>query len=236
VLRIPPGGPTLEGALLERPNRFLATVELPGGESVRAHVPNPGRMHEFMTPGRRLMLRPAATTERRTTHDLLAVHYAGQWVCIDNRIGAKLARLALESAAVTELQPYREVSAEVVCGASRLDFRLTGDGPACWVEVKSCTLVEDGHGRFPDAPTVRGRRHVGELIERVAAGDRAAVMFIIQRPDARSIGPNDETDPDFGDILRAASAAGVTLVGYTGSWSADGLTLGQSVPVVTDRR
>lgn len=236
MLRIPPGGPTLEGRLLERPNRFLALVELPGGQPVRAHVPNPGRMHEFMTPGRRLMLRPAATAGRRTSHDLLAVHYAGGWVCIDNRIGAKLARLAIESMAIPELQPYRDVAVEVACGASRLDYQLTGDGPPCWVELKSCTLVEDGHGRFPDAPTVRGRRHLAELIERVAAGERAAVMFMIQRPDAASIGPQDETDPEFGDMLRAAIAAGVSAVGYTSSWNQDGLTLGRAVPVVTDRR
>ncbi len=235
MVRIPPGGPTLEGFLLERPNRFLALVELPGGETARAHVPNPGRMREFMDPGRRLMLRPALTAGRRTAYDLLAVHYAGGWVCIDNRLGARLTRRALETGAVPELQPYREVAAEVVCGGSRLDYKLTGDGPPCWVELKSCTLVEDGHGRFPDAPTVRGRRHLGELIERVQAGDRAAVMFLIQRPDAQSIGPHDETDPDFAATLRAALAAGVTPVGYTSSWSADGLTLGQSVPVVTDR-
>ena len=234
MVRVPPGGRLLEGSLLERPNRFLAIVDL-DGEAVRAHVPNPGRMLELMTPGRRLMLRPAAAEGRRTSFDLLAVHYHSQWVCIDNRLGAKLVRAALEDHAVPELEPYETVEAEVRCGESRLDYRLSGDGRIGWVELKSCTLVESGHGRFPDAPTVRGARHLRELIGRVETGERAAAMFLIQRPDAASIGPNDATDPEFGRTLRSAIAAGVVPVAYTSSWNADGLTLEQSVPVVTDR-
>ncbi len=100
---------------------------------------------------------------------------------------------------------------------SRIDFRLrSDDGRVCWVETKSATLVyEDGRAYFPDAPTLRGRRHVEELEHLVSTDVRAAVVFIIQRPDAISIAPNRETDPDFADALGRAQARGVELYAYT---------------------
>jgi sugar fermentation stimulation protein A len=216
--------------LVVRDNRYRAQVRL-GGEVVAAHVPNPGRMAELMQEGRAVQLVEVRRPERKTAYDLVAVEHAGHWICIDNRLGGRLARLALECRSIPELGSYRGLEAEVRCGRSRLDFRLTDDQRTCWVELKSCTLVDDGLGKFPDAPTVRGKRHVEELAARVAAGDEAALLFLIQRPDAVAIRPHDETDPEFGEALRAAAAAGVRTVAYTSSWSPAGLQLGGPVPV-----
>ncbi len=230
-----PAGEVVEGRLIDRPNRYLAHVELDGVE-VAAHVPNPGRMTELMIAGRTVHLRPAAHAERKTAWDLLGILHdtpdGPVPVCIDNRLGGRLARLALEQHALDALPDYGEVRAEVKWGASRLDFRLAAD-PPIWVEVKSCTLVDDGHGRFPDAPTLRGTRHLGELTALVAEGQRAAALFVIQREDVRSVGPNDETDPDFGQALRAAADGGVMLLAVRCAWSPAGLQLRGSIPVFT---
>ncbi len=227
---VPPRGPLLAGELLDRPNRYLARVRV-ARTVIEAHVPNPGRMLELMTPGRPVQLARVDGEHRKTGHDVQACWYHDAWVCIDNRLGGRLARLALEAHAVPELEPYQSVTPEVRLGASRLDFRLDHPGGVTWVEVKSCTLVESGHGRFPDAPTERGRRHLGELTQVTETGVGAAVLFLIQRPDARSIGPNDETDPRFGAALRAAAAAGVRLLAYRSRWTEAGLELLDAVPV-----
>ncbi|MBI3959253.1 MAG: DNA/RNA nuclease SfsA [Chloroflexi bacterium] len=118
---------------------------------------------------------------------------------------------------------------------SRIDFRLSAaDGRVCWVETKSATLVhDDGCAFFPDAPTVRGRRHVEELTHLVGPGVRAAVVFIIQRPDAISIAPNRETDPAFADALSRARARGVELYAYTCGVTTSRVWLEREVPVVT---
>lgn len=224
-------GPLQDAVLLARPNRYLAEVEL-AGERRFAHVPNPGRMHELMVPGRAVRVLSVAAEHRKTDLDLIAVRYLRRWVCIDNRAGGKLARRLLEAHALPALQPYDEVRAEVTVGHSRLDFLLTSEtGPPCWVEVKSCTLVLDGTGRFPDAPTARGVRHLGELTERVEHGERAAVLFLVQRPDAVAIGPNDATDPDFGEALRRAAAAGVQTLAVTSRCLPRGLRLECPIPV-----
>jgi sugar fermentation stimulation protein A len=218
------------GTLLARDNRFLARVRV-GGREALAHVPNPGRMTELMIPGRTVHLRPAPGGTRKTAWDLLAIDHDGLWVCLDNRFGGRLAGLALAAHAIDGLPPYRAVRAEVKSGHSRLDYYLDAEPPT-WLEVKSCTLVVDGRGLFPDAPTVRGTRHLTELTE-LARTCGAAVLFVIQRPDAVSLAPHDATDPAFGAALRNAEAAGVRLLARRCVWSTEGLRLAEAVPVLT---
>ena len=113
----------------------------------------------------------------------------------------------------------REVPAPSHSGAgvhSRFDFcGQDADGRTCWIEVKSVTLVEDGIARFPDAVTARGRRHLLELIDLQRRGDRAAVVFVVQRPDARWVEAHRGRDPAFADALQQATAAGVELYAWT---------------------
>lgn len=131
----------------------------------------------------------------------------------------------------TNLRPSPALSKGV---SSRIDFRLsTEDGAVCWVETKSATLVhDDGRAYFPDAPTLRGRRHVEELEYLALSGARAALVFIIQRPDAISIAPNRETDPDFADALGRARARGVELYAYTCGVTTSRVWLEREVPVM----
>lgn len=114
------------------------------------------------------------------------------------------------------LPPGGTLRAEVRYGrqGSRADFLATSDqGARTWIEVKNVSLVEDGHARFPDAPTERGRKHLQELAAMVAAGDRAALVFCVQRADARSVGPADDIDPAYGQLLREVAAQGVEVYG-----------------------
>ncbi|MCL5027011.1 MAG: DNA/RNA nuclease SfsA, partial [Chloroflexi bacterium] len=139
---------------------------------------------------------------------------------ITSQLGGLIRRGALP-----EFACYPALRPEFTYGHSRFDFWLSGRDvgcpasdllapPDCLVEVKSVTLMRDGVGLFPDAPTVRGRRHVTELAEAVRAGHRAAVVFVAQRSDVRSFVPNDALDPAFGAALRAAAAAGVEVHAY----------------------
>jgi sugar fermentation stimulation protein A len=213
----------------ERANRYLAWVEREG-ERLACHVANPGRLKELLIPGRPALILPAAAAHRRTGYDLLAVEHQGIWVGIDNRLGNRLLRWRLE-VGLEEVGSYETIRSEVTLGKSRIDFLLTGRNGPLWLELKSCTLVEAGIARFPDAPTVRGRRHVEELTAARAAGQRAGILFLIQRPDAHCWQPHEAIDPDFGAALRAAVAAGVEVWAYTSEWSEKLLRWGQRVPV-----
>src|SRR5690606_25235402 len=127
---------------------------------------------------------------------------------------------------------YTEYAKEVTWGESRFDARLSGPAGTCLVETKSVNLVENGTALFPDAPTLRGTRHVEELVQAYEEGLGAAVVFVIQRSDARQFSPYDGADPVFGQALRAAHKAGVKLYAYTCRVTLDYMVLDGEVPVV----
>ena len=207
-------GKLVEGRFVTRDNRFRVTAEV-GGKQVWAHLPNSGRLGELLLPGRRVVLveRPAAG--RKTGYDLNLVELDGRWISVDARLPNDLVEEALLVGRLEPLAGYPALRREVTFGRSRFDFQLRGPGrPPCLVEVKSITLVVDGLGCFPDAVTLRGRKHVNELAQAVAAGYRAAAVFVVQRDDATGVRPHDESDPDFGQALRDAAAQGVEVYAY----------------------
>jgi len=118
-------------------------------------------------------------------------------------------------------------------GESRIDFRLGGATGVCWAEIKSVTLVDDTDGvaRFPDAPTARGARHVRELTAAVGRGQRAAVVFVVQRADARRFTPHDRADAAFGVALREAADAGVGVYAWTCEVSRRAITVDRQISV-----
>ncbi len=226
----------LWGTFRSRPNRFRMEVELDDGSMVSAHCPNPGRMEELFTGGEQVSLRLAppttSTIKRVTTHDVLGVLYKDHWVSIDSRLPNSLVAEALARGAITELTDWQVGRAEHTWGSSRFDFLLKGpEGEKGLMEVKSCTLVEQGIAIFPDAPTLRGARHLRELAESTNQGYRAWALFCIQRPDAEKWRPHREMDPDFALACREAHDAGVELMAYTCDFDGVTLTLRKGVPV-----
>ncbi len=206
-------GKTLRGVFQERPNRFLALVKV---EDVvlPSFLPNPGRMHELLTPGTEVILREVLKENRKTDYDLIGVFYNGQVVSVDSRVPNKLVLEALKNRDIEELSEYNMIKPEYGYGHTRFDFFLANEHESCLLEAKSCTLVKDGVAMFPDAETERGRRHVRDLVKAKKEGYRACVLFIVQRTDVQVFAPNDETDPEFGKVLRDAAVEGVEVYAY----------------------
>lgn len=226
--------PLVRGRFVRRDNRFRATVVVDGAE-VWTHVPNSGRLEELFVPGRSLWLAPAAAPQRKTGYDLKLVAYPvpgrGEvLVSVDARLPNPLFAEALAGGRLDGFS-YSSFVREVRLGASRIDFRLEGAGGACWVETKSVTLVEEEVALFPDAPTGRGRRHLRELEAAVAAGEGAAVVFVVQRPDAESFAPHPTADPAFAQTLRDGAAAGVRVRAYACDVSLKAIAISHEIPV-----
>ena len=215
-----------EAVFLERPNRFIARVLL-RGEMVTCHVKNTGRCRELLVPGATVYLSAGETPLRKTAYDLIAVEKGSRLINMDAQAPN---RCFAEWAGVFE--PGAAVRPEVTVGGSRLDFclELPGGGKH-YVEVKGVTLEEDGHARFPDAPTERGVKHLHELTRLAAEGHRATVFFVIQMADVKDFSPNDATHPAFGEALRRAAEAGVNVAAYSCRVMPDSLTIDQPVPV-----
>jgi sugar fermentation stimulation protein A len=226
-VRLPP---LIPGRLVQRENRFRVTVEL-DGEAVGAHLPNSGRLTELLTPGRPCWLAPISSPHRKTDFDLKLVEFAGVLISVDARLPNPLLAEALEQERLVPFQGHASFAREVPLGESRVDFRLQMPSGITWIEAKSVTLVEDGLALFPDAPTARGTRHVRELTGAVRQGDRAAIAFVVQRPDARRLAPHDRADPAFGEALRAAVESGVDLLAWTCQVSRETITVAGQIPV-----
>lgn len=217
-------GRIIRGIFHERPNRFLALVKI-DNRILPTFLPNPGRMHELLTPGTKVILREVLRENRKTSHDLIGVLYDGQMVSVDSRLPNGLVLRALKNGDIEELSRYSAIKPEHSHGNARFDFFLANERERCLLEVKSCTLVKGGIAMFPDAKTERGRRHVIDLMEAKKEGYRACVLFIVQRSDAHVFSPNDEADPEFGEALRDASVKGVEVYAYCSAFTGNKITL-----------
>ncbi|RKZ16755.1 DNA/RNA nuclease SfsA [bacterium] len=215
--------PLIRGSFLAREKRFTIHVRLDDGREVAAHTNNTGRMRGCLAPHCPIWLSAAANPARKLPWTLELVETtdetgpgiaAGVLVGVNTARANDLAVEAIGGGMVPGLDPTWQLRREVPYGrqGSRADILLTGpDNRRAWVEVKNVSLVENGHARFPDAPTARGRKHLEELATMVAAGDRAVLLFCVQRGDADSAGPADDIDPDYGVLLRSAMAVGVEV-------------------------
>lgn len=226
--------PTVNGRLIKRLNRFVAAVDV-DGQTVLANVANSGRMQELLFPGNRVVLEAHFGKERKTPYDLILAEYGGFLVSVDSRLPNFLVADAINRGLLSAFAGLKVERREVVYGESRLDLKLTSVDSAHptegFAEIKSCTLVRDGVALFPDAPTTRGARHLRELMRAVKEGYLAYVVFLIQRNDAQSFAPNDNTDPDFGRTLREAVAVGVQVKAYTCHVDQTGVEVVGEIPV-----
>jgi sugar fermentation stimulation protein A len=225
------GEQMVDGEFLERPNRYLAHV-LIDGKKVSAHVPDPGRLPGLMIPGRKVRLIYQPGPKRKTDYSLVLVRHGAIWVSVYPVFANSLIKEALTKNTLPMFAGFKDFTSEAKMGSSRFDFKLDYENGQAFVEVKSVSFVEEGIGKFPDAPTERGARHLMELTELKHKGIRAAVIFVSQRSDTRTIIPNDELDPKFGDCLRKAHQAGVELVGYNCKVTPSAVSLQDQVEVV----
>lgn len=224
------GDRMVDGIFLERPNRYLAQVEV-DGRTVAAHVPDPGRLPGLMIPQRRVRLIYNPGPKRKTDYTLVLVRHGRIWVSVFPVFANRLVGDALRRGELPGISGYTDFAAEVKAGHSRFDFLLNYSSGPMYIEVKSVSLVERSVGMFPDAPTERGRRHVEELTALQQKGIRTAVVFVSQRSDTRIITPHDEIDPEFGQRLREAKRAGVQLLGLNCRVTASGVTLKDPVEI-----
>ena len=206
-------GEFVEGQFIRRPNRFLTVVMIDGQEEY-AHLPNPGRLEELMLPGAAVALRKESGLSRKTRYTLVMVYKDGLLVSLDTMFPNKLAEEAIQNREIKEFQEYRFIRREAQYKNSRFDLLLSKGETPCFVEVKSVSMVRDRLAMFPDAPTVRGTKHVHHLMEAMDEGYEAAILFLVQRNDADKFTSNDDTDPKFGDALREAQSYGVKLYAY----------------------
>ncbi len=206
----------IAGKFVDRPNRFTVTFQC-GDKLEKAHLRDPGRLKELLTPSADLLLRPALKLgTRKTKFDVIGVLKGDLWVLINSGFHSDIAADLIDSQIIDEFSGYSVKKREYTYGNSRIDFLLADENEEkMLVEVKGCTLVENGQALFPDAPTLRGKRHVEELTMAKENGLNASVLFLILCEDAECFSPNFKMDPAFSNALENACQKGVNIIAYS---------------------
>lgn len=216
------------GRFLERPNRFIAYVEILGKKET-VHVKNTGRCAELLVPGATVYVQKAKDSERKTQWDLIAVQKGKRMVNMDSQIPNRVVEEWIRQGNLfpnaTMIRP------ETTYGNSRFDLYVEEENRKIFMEIKGVTLEDDGVVRFPDAPTERGVKHVEELIQAVKDGYEAYLFFVIQMNDVTYFAPNVKTHAKFSEVLKKAHAQGVHILAYECQVTEDSIHITKPVPV-----
>ena len=215
------------GIFRDRPNRFIAHVEL-DGKLETVHVKNTGRCRELLVPGAKVWCQRSENPARKTKFDLICVEKGPYLINMDSQAPNKAVQEWLLGGGMGQI---RDLRPETVHGDSRFDFAFQKDGKQCYLEVKGVTLEDGGICAFPDAPTERGAKHLRGLHRAVTEGCACYALFVIQMRPVLYLHPNDATDPVFGKALREAAAGGVHVLAVDCQVTPNSMTVGQTVEV-----
>ena len=229
--------PPLQPAiLLKRYKRFLADVVTPDGRELTLHCPNTGAMTGCAAPGDTVWYSTSDNAKRKYAHTWeLTETQQGAVICVNTLRANSLAKEAISAGIIPELSGYNQLKSEVKYGdeGSRIDFMLQAeDRPECYIEVKSVTLADQENGYFPDAVTLRGQKHLRELMSVAAAGKRAVLLFAVLHSAIERFSPARHIDLKYAQLLNEAQKQGVEVLAYKAELSADNMTLRSSLPIV----
>lgn len=222
-----------QGEFVDRPNRFIAHVKR-GGEELTCHVKNTGRCRELLLPGGKVYLEESSNPARKTRFDLVAVEKRREnasplLINMDSQAPNAVAEEFLLSSSL--FPGEKIVKREVTFGESRFDFHVRTPEEEWFIEVKGVTLENGGVASFPDAPTLRGRKHLLELVNVVKSGKKAMVLFVIQMKECHTFTPNFERDEAFAQTLAFAREHGVKLLAMDCLVTPESMTIDKEVPV-----
>jgi sugar fermentation stimulation protein A len=225
--------PLVYGTLRRRYQRFLADVELDSGELITAFCPNTGSMKSCNIPGSPVYLSESFNPKRKLKYTWELIFTNGVWVGINTGLPNKIVKEAILDNKISQLQGYPNIQTEVRYGEnSRVDLLLKNNQAFCYIEIKNVTFVENNDALFPDAITLRGQKHLKELIKKVNEGNRAVNFFVVPRADARRVKPADKIDPEYGALLRIAQKRGVEILAYQADVKPKRITLSHQLPVI----
>jgi A/G-specific adenine glycosylase len=217
-----------EGRFRARPNRFIAEVEIRGKIEI-CHVKNTGRCKELLIPGVTIYTQRNHNPDRKTKLDLISVYKGQELINMDSQVPNKIVREWIEKGKL--FQNITLIKPESTYGNSRFDLYIEADNKKIYMEVKGVTLEEHQVAMFPDAPTLRGVKHVEELCKCREEGYEAYVFFVIQMKGITYFIPNKRTHPEFSEALKEARRKGVHLLAYDCIVTRDSIEIDKEIPI-----
>ncbi|MBT8329569.1 MAG: DNA/RNA nuclease SfsA [Desulfofustis sp.] len=227
--------PLKQGTLIRRYKRFLADIELPEGEEITVHCPNSGSMRGCSTPGSPVCFSRSDNPGRKYPHTLEMVHSGNSWIGVNTSRTNQIVAEAIEKGQIKEFPSFDAMRREIKTSAgSRLDLLLEKNGAQAYIEIKNCSLVENGVALFPDAVTKRGTKHLKELERLVGSGCKGVIFFLVQRLDCDCFSPAAAIDPEYATTLAEVRHKGVEILAYQARVTPKSIDVTNSLPVKFD--
>lgn len=225
----------VKGTFLSRPNRFIAKVET-GGVVHTVHVKNTGRCKELLIAGATVYLYESDNLQRKTKYDLIAVEKVrnGKAPLLINMDSQAPNEVVFEWLCSGAFGEKAKIKREYTFGESRMDFYVENEKEKILLEVKGVTLENNSVASFPDAPTLRGIKHINELIKAKKQGYRTVIVFVVQMKDVYEFVPNNITHKEFGEALKNAKNNGVEILAYDCIVTPDNIKIDLPVKVTID--
>ncbi len=220
----------VHGRLIKRYKRFLADVELDNGEIVLAHTSNSGSMKSCLEEGAEVYLTYVDDPKRKTKYTWEMIRINNSWVGINTAIPNLLVFEAVKNQQIADLKGYSFVKREVKFDDSRFDVFASNEKEECYIEVKNVSMKVDEYARFPDAVTVRGKKHLNTLMRVKKEGKRAVMIYVIQRTDVAKFAPAFDIDPEYAKSLKEAVENGVEVYPIQAIVRPEGIELGELLP------
>jgi len=220
------------GTLIKRYKRFLADIEQNDGSQITVHCPNSGSMQSCSEPGSPVCYSQSDNPKRTYPHTLEMVHNGSTWIGINTSRTNAIVAEAIETGKITELKDFERLRREVKTSKdSRLDLMLEARDENIYIEIKNCSLVENGQAQFPDAVTARGTKHLNELTRLVSIGNRGVIFYLVQRQDCDCFAPAAHIDPLYADTLLEAQRSGVQVLVYQAAVTPQSIEVVGRLPV-----
>ncbi len=228
------------GTLIKRYKRFLADIRLDRGENITAHCPNPGRMTGLSNPGSRVWVSCSPNPNRKLPFTLELIEADGGLVGVNTHHPNKIVREAIETHKIAQLEGYDSLRTEVkYAERSRVDILLEGEKMGrCWVEVKNVHLRRDsresnGTAEFPDSVTVRGSKHIEDLVDQIKMGYKSVLIFLIQRMDCKDFKIARDIDPLYYETLLRGVENGLEVLCFDTNITLSSISLRNSIAFCT---
>lgn len=221
----------VEGIFSKKRNRFVAEIWI-DGKREDVHIKNTGRLKEILQPGAVLALETATNPKRKTRYSIIAAKKGERWINIDSQVPNQVVHEAINRDIIDEFQGITNLKREATYQGSRFDFSYKLGNTLGFIEVKGVTLEDNGLAMFPDAPTIRGSKHVETLMQAKEDGYEATILFVIQMKGCYQFTPYKEMDPLFYQLLQAATKKGVRLLAYDCHVSESTIELDKPIPIL----
>ena len=225
----------IKGRIQKRYKRFLSDITLNNGEFVHAHVPNTGSMTNCWGENWKVLLTYHDDPKRKMKYTLECTHNGKTWIGVNTSRTNKIVKEALDLGLIKELKGYKDIKPEKKYGEkSRIDFFLSNHKSKedCYVEVKNVTLNDGNKALFPDAVSTRGQKHLKDLIQIKREGQRACMLYLINRGDTTSFSAAKEIDPEYARLLKEAKASGVEILAYQTEITDQEIKLAKKIKVI----